>query len=1113
MRQEGSKVEMGRNITFDLIEKSRSAPNDLAVIIGRRSMSYSDLNGSVWGAANYLQDKGVRPGDIVALAIADQFSLVWAYLGIIRLGATALVLAPNLTTLQRDKFIADSAARHIFTDDVRYTDNRLSRYIFDENSIQDKSASFMLVCEFPKSNACIAVGSGSTGNPHLIPSSHEVIKERNKISKSLYDLKPGRSLMLVSPFHFAIPMGRLLEVISAGATCVMWDQNSPLLQAIHSAQPDVLNLTVFHAELMLRQVQRSPKINLSGIQIVSIAASTVSENLRHRMKEMLKANLHIVYGTNETFTLSIACPDDLIDARDSIGRPPDGVRLEIVDRSGVPVPEGEVGEIRAKTPACIDGYLDGSDSDRFLDGWFYPRDLGRWNRDGQLIYCGRADQMMILDGMNIFPAEIEAVLCEHQMVEDVAVFPLKDPVRQDVPVCMVSLKAGAHADLGDLQAYARERLGLRTPRHILVAKKLPRNEQGKLIRPELERRMHEYIDMLQRQNPVSPRAVELVAGASFRLGRHRQSMRTRELKFRTPGAVVLEPLDEWIPYLRDASLPCEELEGLTEFQPETELVARWFQRVLALTKVALLAANIPCFEQVQLLKCTLIDEQKRVFNAVVALPEFENYTPSPLPAALRGAISCARYMQENPPNDARIEEQFREIERRLLDEIRKSTEYSSINLRVLHTAYRIGIPFWHLGSGVYQLGWGSAAKLIDRSTSSKDSAISNKLTKFKSITTGFLRDAGLPVPLHALASNLAQARETAERIGWPVVIKPNDLERGEGVQIDVRSQHLEAAFQQASDISKRRQLLVERQVSGVCHRLFFAGGKLLYAVKRLPIGVYGDGVQTIVDLVKAASAIQRAKPPWRRSKIPLLDDLGQAAIRAQGFTEASVPEQGVFVALRRIESTKWGGVDEEVTNLVHPENLRIARVAAELCGLDVAGVDIITDQISESWVETGAIINEVNYLPSLGGGEVSRRHLPEYLNRVVGSDGRIPVDVFVGDEQAFEAGKARADLLKRQGTAVYFTSGAQTFGPSGREIPIANTGLRNRVRALVLNRDVEALVLVLLNDSDLDVGLPLEGVDAVHYFGEPNLKGSGSEPTLSHQNLVRLLSAWVWPRN
>ena len=1105
--------DVTRNITFDLIDRAQIAPATTALILGDRTLSYGQLDAFVWGAANYLYSKGVRRGDVVGLIFADQFLLLFAQLGVIRLGASTLVFSPGHTPYQREEFLTNASARFLFTDTAKYMSGKTSSVILDRTDLSKRNENLDLLCAYPEAYAQIVVGSGSTGNPHLIPLSHHILHQRNEILRRNFDLKPGRRSMNVSPFHFATPISRMYATISAGAICIMWDQKTDIVSAIRSAEPDIINLSVYHAHVILQQASKQPGFDLSRVQIVEIGSSAINEELRSLLTVNLKANLFIIYGTNEAGRITLATPDDVFAAEGCVGRSLPGVTVEVVDASNAPLLKGQIGEIRTRSPAQIEGYLDGSSADRFDDGWFYPRDLGKWSENGQLIHMGRADQMMILDGINIYPAEIESILGNHPSVRDIAAFPLKDKIRQDVPVCAVSLKKDAQADSRELLTYAQERLGLRTPRHILIVDELPRNEQGKLIRAEIERRMTEHVKR-QRQKPKTDlgQASALADGAPLWLGRHRQSMYVRTLKFEAPRNINLDSLDAWRPYFHDSTLPCGERGKPAVFPPENALVAAWFERVLALTRDAFLAVNIPCFEQIHLLECSPTSDDTRIYSAIIGLPELKRYAPSAFGDALSGAISCAYYLQKNPPDEANLDAQFREIESKLLDEIRKGVVHSSINLRVLHTAYRMGIPFWHLGRGVHQFGWGAAAKLVDRSSSANDSIMSNKLTQLKHVTTSILRDAGLPAPVHGLVSNLAMARKSAERIGWPVVVKPVDLERGEGVRVDVQSENLESAVENALELSPRKQILIERQVNGVCHRLFIAGGKLLYAVKRLPMGVYGDGTATIANLVEAKRVTQRIKPAWLRSDYPQLDDLARITLASAGFAETSIPAPGQFVALRRIETTGWGGIDEDVTDLIHPENLRIALAATKLCGLDVAGVDIITEDISKSWVETGAIINEVNFIPSLGGGEISRRHLPEYIERLMGGDGRIPVEVFVGKEEALDAAKAHANALKEKGTAVYITSASQTLGPSGQKFPLAATGLSPRVRALVLNSEVEALAIVIQAESVPDIRLPLEGVDAVHFIKSLNTTANIDTNSHNQQRLKKLLSEWVWPR-
>jgi cyanophycin synthetase len=277
-----------------------------------------------------------------------------------------------------------------------------------------------------------------------------------------------------------------------------------------------------------------------------------------------------------------------------------------------------------------------------------------------------------------------------------------------------------------------------------------------------------------------------------------------------------------------------------------------------------------------------------------------------------------------------------------------------------------------------------------------------------------------------------------------------------------------------------RQALVEREVPGVCHRLFIVRGRLLYAVKRLPHSIAGDGRRTIAQLVVAANAREAARPPWRREKHYPLDTLALQVLAARGLGPSSVPAAGAFVPLRPIETTAWGGHDEEVTATIHPENVRVARRAAEIFALDVAGVDIISPDITRPWHENGAIINEVNFAPLLGGHDISRSHIARYLRDLVEEDGRIPVEVFVGGAEAFAAARSRHAELVSRGTAAFLTSHDTTFDATGRSLALAVHGLARRCRALFLDQAVGAIVLVAQTDELERSGLPFDRITALH---------------------------------
>ena len=189
--------------------------------------------------------------------------------------------------------------------------------------------------------------------------------------------------------------------------------------------------------------------------------------------------------------------------------------------------------------------------------------------------------------------------------------------------------------------------------------------------------------------------------------------------------------------------------------------------------------------------------------------------------------------------------------------------------------------------------------------------------------------------MHEAVKDADRAIAAARKLGYPLVVKPVDRDRGEGVAVDIDCDaDLIRAFTTAQSLSRNKLALIERQAPGLCHRLFIQDGRMLYAVQRGPISVCGDGHSSVRELIEKALEEDARKPPWQRSDLKALDELAEAELSRNGLTADSVPTAGQTVPLRRIESTEWGGIDVDVTDIVHEDNLAVALAAARLCGFE-----------------------------------------------------------------------------------------------------------------------------------------------------------------------------------
>ena len=552
-----------------------------------------------------------------------------------------------------------------------------------------------------------------------------------------------------------------------------------------------------------------------------------------------------------------------------------------------------------------------------------------------------------------------------------------------------------------------------------------------------------------------------------------QPVRRLQVVLQLQGRIDLPSLDRWLQ---------EAVELATPARSAPEAAAEGLvARCLMLANALMHAAGAPVFDPPEVLEVQPInDGAPGRWRVTAGMPDVEGLDAASHGQALGSAALLVRRMMRQPCTPEAVADMQAHLQREIR-QLRRGLPAGKSTVPLLREAWRAGIPFVHLGHGAYQLGWGSRAVRIERSTTGRDSAIGSRLTHNKRWATGLMRAAGLPAPVHVAVRALDEAIAAAGRLGWPLVVKPAALDRGEGVSVDLASvAALEAAFVRARAAAPRGELLVERQAEGVCHRLFVARGRLLYAVKRLPKSVQGDGLATVAELVARANAAERRRPPWLRAEFFPLDGEAGAAMAAAGFAPDAVPPAGALVPLRRIESTAAGGFDIDETARVHPDNIDVALRAARLFGLDVAGVDLIATDISRPWHETGAIVNEVNFAPLLGGGEISRSYVPEYLRRIVDGDGRIPVEAVVGEDAGLAFARQRQQAMLAEGLRCFVTSQDETFDDRGASVWMPFDGLARRCRALLLDERVDALVLSASAAEWLEGALPVDRLAGVH---------------------------------
>jgi cyanophycin synthetase len=282
---------------------------------------------------------------------------------------------------------------------------------------------------------------------------------------------------------------------------------------------------------------------------------------------------------------------------------------------------------------------------------------------------------------------------------------------------------------------------------------------------------------------------------------------------------------------------------------------------------------------------------------------------------------------------------------------------------VLAAAER-GIPSIRLTEGnLVQLGYGAAQHRIWTAETDKTSAIAESISGDKDLTKRLLASCGVPVPEGQIVSSAAEAWDAAEDIGVPVVVKPTDANHGRGVSLDLRTRaEVEAAYAVAE--AEGSEVMVERLIPGDEHRFLVVGNQLVAAASGESAWVVGDGKSTLSQLIDNQINTDPRRgltEDFPLNKVLLHEDAAvRLELERQGLSGDSVPAAGRKVLIQRN-----GNVSVDVTDQVHPQVAAAACLAARVVGLDIAGVDLVAEDISRPLAAQGGAIVEVNAGPGL----------------------------------------------------------------------------------------------------------------------------------------------------
>lgn len=396
---------------------------------------------------------------------------------------------------------------------------------------------------------------------------------------------------------------------------------------------------------------------------------------------------------------------------------------------------------------------------------------------------------------------------------------------------------------------------------------------------------------------------------------------------------------------------------------------------------------------------------------------------------------------------------------------------------IYNEARKRGIPVTKIGKGsVLQLGYGKTQRRISATITDRTSCIGVDISCDKSLTRNILNDLCIPVPIGGLAENEEEAIRICNSIGYPVVIKPIDGSKGRGVTVNILSEELaKEAYKKASALNEN--VVVEKYIKGKDYRLLVVDKKVVAASIKLPAHVVGNGINNIEELIELENnnSIRGYGHEKPLTKIEVDQEMIDF-LDISNKTMSYIPKEDEVVYLRNNANLSTGGSSRDCTEKVHNETIDIAIRAAEAIGLDIAGIDICTEDISKPLEEYGGAILEVNAAPGIrmhihpskGKERDVASHILDYICKE--SEKAIPIISVTGTNGKTTTTRMITHALSLQGIFVGMTTTSGIY-LDGKCIEKGDTTGPDSARVVLMDKRVEAAVLETARGGMLRRGL------------------------------------------
>jgi len=487
-----------------LHKHAKEQPGKAAVLTAECSISYDELDASVACLARHLLDRGLRPGDRVAIHWSNSIETVQLLLAAFRVGLVAVPINVRLKSSEIVYMFEHSSARICFSEPALAS--------LAEEACSDSGPEIVthlpavrndpgpLPEVDPAEPAVILYTSGTTARPKGVTHTHRSLLGTTRLWVSI-PIGPDDTLLPVTQLTHASALEHLLIALHQGATLVLlrtFDPGTTLDLVERFRCTHIWGLPAM-LQFVVEEQARRPR-DLSSIRHAGAGGDTVPADLQRRFQDVFAIQLREGLGLTESCPVTFNPHGNV--RTGSIGPAAPGVDVRLVDRHGHDVLAGETGEILVRSPANCIGYWNDPHSTKclFEDGWLHTGDLASCDEDGYYWFKGRLKQLIIRGGSNISPQEVEEALHQHPAVLEAGVVGAPHPVYGEVPVAGVALRAGHLVNEDQLRAHACKLLAdYKVPERIFFLPEMPKGLTGKVDRRSLRDLLIAQPDVLKKR--------------------------------------------------------------------------------------------------------------------------------------------------------------------------------------------------------------------------------------------------------------------------------------------------------------------------------------------------------------------------------------------------------------------------------------------------------------------------------------------------------------------------------------------------------------------------------------------------------------------------------------